>query len=141
MGSVLVAVSVQPRTHAPYPLKSSKSSQLLQALSCQDPPNQLRSDLFIGSRDTERHLAALKAAGVTHVLQCGVELLPSHPQHFTYQHLACSDTETQDIVSLFQQAFEFINEGRKKGRCNSPVPKVTAADVGQPAIVQIVLAG
>lgn len=117
MGSVLVAVSVEPTQRLPSALSRksrNKSQQQLQA-SCLDPPSQLRSNLFIGSRETEQSLAALQAAGVTHILQAGVELGPSHPQQFCYQQLVCSDTDTQDIVSLFQQAFEFIDEGRQQG--------------------------
>lgn len=66
-------------------------------------------------------LAALQAAGVTAVLQAGVELVPSHPELFQYEQLACSDTETHDMVSHFQKAFAFIDEGRKQGRVSREV--------------------
>lgn len=114
MGSVLVAVSVEPSTHVRIALKTSKSRQQL-AAACLDHPCQVRGNLYIGSKETEQNSAALEAAGITHVLQAGVELAPSHPGHFQYQQLVCSDTETQDIVSLFHDAFEFIDAGRKQG--------------------------
>jgi hypothetical protein len=115
MGSVVVAVSIEPSTHVRIALKTSKSRQQL-AAACLDQPCQLRGNLYIGSKDAEQNIAALEAAGITHVLQAGVELAPSHPTgHFQYQQLVCSDTETQDIVSLFRDAFEFIDAGRKRG--------------------------
>lgn len=117
MSLVLVAHSVQPTSHVPAPLRT-KSRQQLQQLDagCSAPLSKLRNNLYIGSRDVEQDLAALQAAGVTHILQAGVELAPSHPGQFAYEHLTCSDTETQDIISLFQTAFRFIDEGGKQGR-------------------------
>lgn len=114
MGSVLVAVSVEPSARVFPALRSSKSRQQL-AAACPDSPCQLRSNLFIGSKETEQNPASLLAAGITHVLQAGVELTPSWSGHFQYQQLVCSDTETQDIVSLFQEAFDFIDAGREQG--------------------------
>lgn len=84
---------------------------------CIDPPGKIRSNLYIGSKETEASLAALQAAGITHILQAGGELRPSHPQHYTYLHLSVSDEEDEDLVAAFKEAFEFIEEGRKKGAC------------------------
>lgn len=96
-------------------LAKSRSKQQLFVLTCEpsDPPNQLRPGLFIGSQLTEQDLAALQAAGVTAVLQVGVELVAHHRGQLSYLQLQCSDSDTQDMVGLFSQAFEFINEGRK----------------------------
>ncbi|WIA16668.1 hypothetical protein OEZ85_013331 [Tetradesmus obliquus] len=82
---------------------------------CSDPPCKLRAGLFIGSRETEASLAELRAAGITHVLQAGAELAPSHPAHFTYKKLSVSDQEDEDLVAVFQEAFDFIDEGRMSG--------------------------
>lgn len=84
--------------------------------ACIDPPSKVISGVFIGSRDSESSLAALQQAGVTHVLQCGVELKPSHEGLFVYKQLAVSDTETEDIVGVFREAFDFIDKARKTGR-------------------------
>jgi hypothetical protein len=82
---------------------------------CNDPPCKVRAGLFIGSRETETSLAALRAAGITHVLQAGAELAPSHPAQFTYKKLSVSDEEDEDLVAVFKEAFDFIDEGRKSG--------------------------
>lgn len=134
MGAVLVAVSVEPPEHVPGLLRSSQSRQKLAGTTAaeqsesaqQDPPCQLRSNLFIGSADTEAALyRAAAGSSISHILQVGVELQPTHPQQFRYAQLACSDTETQDIVGLFSQAFQFIDEGRNNGGelvlCTPPV--------------------
>lgn len=91
------------------------------AAACIDPPGKIRSTLFIGSRETEACLAALQAAGITHVLQAGGELRPSHPDRLVYCHLSVSDEEDEDLVAAFRQAFEFIDEGRKRGGCSCGV--------------------
>lgn len=122
MGAVLIAVSVEPPEHVPGLLRFPKSRRKLSCTTAeqesapQDPPCQLRSNLFIGSADTEAALSrAAAGSSISHILQVGVELQPTHPQQFRYAQLACSDTETQDIVGLFSQAFQFIDEGRNNG--------------------------
>eukprot|EP00878_Enallax_costatus_P005674 GHUV01005950.1.p1 GENE.GHUV01005950.1~~GHUV01005950.1.p1 ORF type:complete len:125 (+),score=29.14 GHUV01005950.1:220-594(+) len=85
-------------------------------IACIDPPSQVAPGLFIGSKEAESSLAALLSAGVTHILQCGVELMPTHKGHFVYKQLAVSDKEDEDIVGAFSAAFDFINEAKKSGR-------------------------
>lgn len=41
--------------------------------------------------------------------------MPSHPQEFTYKHLSVGDEEDEDLVAVFKEAFDFIDEGRKSG--------------------------
>ena len=95
----------------PAPPKQGTSSEQ----PCLDPPGRIRANLFIGSRETENCLAALQAAGITHILQAGGELVPSFPDNFAYKHLSVSDEEDEDLVEAFKEAFAFIDEGRKKG--------------------------
>ncbi|KAF6263441.1 protein-tyrosine phosphatase-like protein [Scenedesmus sp. NREL 46B-D3] len=82
---------------------------------CNDPPCKLRAGLFIGSIESEASLAALQAAGITHILQAGAELAPSHPEQFIYKRLSVSDEEDEDLVAVLKEASEFIDEGRKSG--------------------------
>lgn len=58
---------------------------------CLDPPGKIRNHLFIGSRETECCLAALKENGITHILQAGGELRPSFPDQFVYKHLSVGE--------------------------------------------------
>lgn len=89
--------------------------------SCSDPPSQILPGLFIGSKEAETSLAALRDAGVTSILQCGVELTPTHKGHFVYKQLAVSDQEDEDIVGTFGAAFDFINEAKKSGTLQAAV--------------------
>lgn len=98
---------------APPPSSVGASEQPAQA--CIDPPGRIRSNLYIGSKETEASFSALQAAGITHILQAGGELRPSHPEQFVYKHLSVSDEEDEDLVAAFKEAFAFIDEGRKKG--------------------------
>lgn len=47
--------------------------------------------------------------------QVGVELEPSHPQHFSYLQLPVYDMPEQDIVAFFPAAFKFIDAGMQGG--------------------------
>lgn len=47
--------------------------------------------------------------------QVGIELQPSHPQHFKYLQLPIADWPEQDIVSSFPAAFDFIDAGMDGG--------------------------
>ncbi len=82
---------------------------------CLDPPGKIRTHLYIGSRETEGCLLALQQAGITHILQAGGELRPTHPHKFTYKHLSVGDEEDEDMVAVFRDAFAFIDDGRKSG--------------------------
>jgi hypothetical protein len=90
-----------------------------EAERCLDPPGKIRRHLYIGSRETESCLSALQAAGITHILQAGGELQPSFPEQFTYKKLSVSDEEDEDLVAVFKEAFDFIDEGRKSGEQHS----------------------
>lgn len=83
--------------------------------SSTDAPCCVSFCLWIGSRETEACLPALQRAGITHILQAGGELRPSHPGRFRYKHLSLGDDEEEDLVSVFDDAFTFIDEGRKAG--------------------------
>jgi hypothetical protein len=48
-------------------------------------------------------------------VQVGVELQPSHPQHFSYLQLPVYDMPEQDIVAFFPAAFKFIDAGTNAG--------------------------
>lgn len=101
---------------------------------CYDPVAQVMSGLLIGSKESESCLAGLRAAGVTHILQCGVELMPSHKDHFVYKQLKICDKEYEDVVGVFSEAFEFINEARKTGtvlvHCAQGISRSAAVVIG-----------
>lgn len=80
----------------------------------------VRPGLLLSSASAERDATLLKSTGVTHVLQCGVGLVPSHPQEqgqFTYLSLPLLDVVEQDLISCFPDAFAFIEGAFSAGAC------------------------
>lgn len=102
--------------------------------ACIDPLTEVIPGVFIGSKDSESSLSALLKAGVTHILQCGVELKPSHGGRFVYKQLSVCDKEVEDIVSVFREAFEFIDVARETGKvlvhCAQGVSRSAAVLIG-----------
>lgn len=82
-----------------------------------DPPCNIMPNLYLGSYNTERNQDYLESHGITHVLQAGAELTPTHKasKDLTYHHLPLSDDETQDLLSYLPESFAFINEGIRSG--------------------------
>lgn len=78
-------------------------------------PQMVRPHLYISSMRTELYRELLESNGITHILQVGIELQPSHPQHFQYLQLPIADWPEQDIVSSFPAAFDFIDAGMDGG--------------------------
>eukprot|EP00873_Tetraselmis_striata_P004571 jgi/Tetstr1/424835/TSEL_015338.t1 len=70
----------------------------------------IRQGLFLGSMQAEANLEAMRAKGVTHVLQVGEGLTPSHPELFTYKGIYVDDDEREDLVAHFPKCFSFIEE-------------------------------
>lgn len=83
---------------------------------CSDLPCKLRDGLYIGSKDTEAYLHVLTAFDITHVLQVGGELGPTHVGLLAYHKLVVSDHDAEDLISSFGPAFQFIDQGRARGR-------------------------
>jgi len=99
----LVATTVDIE-HEPVPLEEDER--------CIDPPCMVRKGLYISGVEAEHCKGLLKDRGITHILQVGSELRPSHPEHFVYKRLQVSDEEQEDLVGSFKEAFEFIDEAR-----------------------------
>lgn len=77
LGASLAADSFHSQTAAAT--KAAGVAAAGEPAICLDPPGKIRSNLYIGSKESEGSLAALQAAGITHILQAGGELVPSFP--------------------------------------------------------------
>ncbi|KAF8069586.1 VH-PTP13 [Scenedesmus sp. PABB004] len=78
-------------------------------------PDRVRERLFLGAQASEACAGVLDGLGITHVLQVGVELAPSHPGRYAYLSLPVYDVVEQDLVSLFPAAFSFIDAALASG--------------------------
>ncbi|KAI8476284.1 MAG: protein-tyrosine phosphatase-like protein [Monoraphidium minutum] len=107
---------------------------------CSCVPRGLKPDLvveglYLSSCATEECLDALQQSGITHILQAGAGLWPTHPGRFTYLSLPLYDKASADLVSCLPEALAFIDGalnagGRVLVHCQAGVsrsPSVVAA--------------
>ncbi|EFJ53266.1 hypothetical protein VOLCADRAFT_46734, partial [Volvox carteri f. nagariensis] len=92
------------------------------------------SNLYLSSCHLEAQKDVLHRKGVTHVLQVGKELSPTHPAAFTYKHVPVYDLEEEDLVKYFPECFAFINSGRETGavlvHCAAGVSRSASVVIG-----------
>lgn len=79
-----------------------------------DTPMKIQQGLFIGSVFSEQNLPALRQLGITHVLQVGEGLTPSHTEEFQYLQIHIQDFPHEDLVVHFPQCFQFMDEAISK---------------------------
>mmetsp|Transcript_5654 Transcript_5654/g.15833 ORF Transcript_5654/g.15833 Transcript_5654/m.15833 type:complete len:245 (+) Transcript_5654:1180-1914(+) len=77
-----------------------------------DQLHTIRTGLFLGSMNAEANLDALRAKGVTHILQVGEGLRQSHPGKFMYKQIYVDDDEREDLVAHFPNCFDFIEDAQ-----------------------------
>ncbi|TYZ62318.1 hypothetical protein PybrP1_009482 [[Pythium] brassicae (nom. inval.)] len=72
--------------------------------------------LFVGGAAAAKNRAALRAAGVTHVINCAANVAPDFfPDDFVYYNLRLRDHSSQDIARHFYTVFDFIETARRRG--------------------------
>ncbi|KAG7382017.1 hypothetical protein PHYPSEUDO_005378 [Phytophthora pseudosyringae] len=71
--------------------------------------------LFIGSYGAASNFAALKKAGITHVLCVSPSLSLKFPQEFTYLQLPVADLSSVSISEFFDEAFRFMDSALSSG--------------------------
>lgn len=101
---------IAPRQPHSYHSSSGRSNSAIDQLS------KIGTGLFLASAAIERNAKEqLKAQGITHVLQVGVELSPNHPDDFTYMRVDILDSEDQDLVKVLPACLEFVQRGKDAG--------------------------
>lgn len=72
--------------------------------------------LFLGSLDDVYASKKLKEKGVTHILTIETRPIPREfAQGFTTKFVHAFDMDNQDLLSHFDECFEFIKQGRESG--------------------------
>ncbi|CAL1713354.1 unnamed protein product [Somion occarium] len=76
--------------------------------------------LYLGPLQVSKSLETLQSYGVTHILcirdaQEAFSVRPRFPDHFQYMTLDVRDNEDQNLIKLFPQAKEFIDQARLAG--------------------------
>ncbi|WIA10001.1 hypothetical protein OEZ85_010213 [Tetradesmus obliquus] len=98
-------------------------------------PDRIKQQLFLSSLRSEACSGVLDAHGITHILQVGSELRPSHPSKYTYLSLPVYDMVEQDIIACFPAAFEFIDRAIASGgvvlvHCQAGVSRSASIVIG-----------
>jgi len=87
-----------------------------------------------GSQDVAADLKILQSYGVTHVLNLATGVENFYPEQFTYLHMDVLDLIDEPILKRFDNAFRFIDEGRKGGcvfiHCNAGVSRAATFTIG-----------
>ncbi|GIM04011.1 hypothetical protein Vretimale_8649 [Volvox reticuliferus] len=78
-------------------------------------PQLVIPGLLISSFQFETIELQLREQGVTHILQVGIELRPSHTGKFQYLHVPIQDLEGVDLVEHLPRMFEFMDSAIAKG--------------------------
>jgi dual specificity MAP kinase phosphatase len=72
--------------------------------------------IFVGSAQDAKNLVALKAAGITHILNVADNVKNHHPTEFVYENLQVKDRNDDEGVSrVFQRAREFVEISHQSG--------------------------
>jgi len=74
--------------------------------------------LFQGSIGAAYNKASLMEHGITHILTCASNISPRFPNIFKYKILDLLDSPTQNIVSSFNEAHEFIENALSESNQN-----------------------
>eukprot|EP00210_Caulerpa_lentillifera_P001885 g1813.t2 len=82
-----------------------------------DTASCVRDRLFIGSFLAEQNKDDLVKNRITHILQIGENLSRSHEAEFVYKTLTISDTTRTNILRVFRESIEFIDECLSSGGC------------------------
>ncbi len=90
---------------------------------------QITDDIFLGTGDDARDMAALQEAGITHIVNCAEELPCYFPAGFTCLPLYLSDPDAYFSMRIAALG-EFIDAARETGNtlihCNGGVSRSPA---------------
>jgi hypothetical protein len=70
--------------------------------------------LYLGNREAARDLRRLRQAGITHIVNCAVELPNYHEGQFVYLPLGLSDPDPE-LNTYLPSVFSFIDDARRAG--------------------------
>jgi protein-tyrosine phosphatase len=75
---------------------------------------RILQNLYLGDRRDAHDFDLMKHMGITHILNCALELPCWYPREFTYKHLELTDPDPEFHGTI--EAFcAFIRRGRKPG--------------------------
>ncbi|CAG9331078.1 MKP2_13 [Blepharisma stoltei] len=89
---------------------------LLKYYRTDNQPVKILENLYLGSIGASVFKQNLQNIGITHILIVAGQLSPVFPNDFIYKKLKIFDLPGSNIFSAFDEAFQFIDEGRAHGK-------------------------
>lgn len=78
--------------------------------------DEVIDNLYIGSKSAVKNADTLKAKGITHIVTVSDHPLPLVvSQEFKYKYIHGLDLEFTDLLTMFDECYQFIDEGRLQG--------------------------
>eukprot|EP00871_Galdieria_phlegrea_P005249 jgi/Galph1/5725/GphlegSOOS_G4304.1 len=101
-----------PRKKCYHYFNCELSTTLFQETS----PSRILPFLYLGNDRNASDKDVLDSLQITHILIVGEELAPHFPEHYCYKQLMIKDLETQVLYPFLEEAIEFIESGRVRGK-------------------------
>ena len=72
-------------------------------------------NLWLGTWETEYSAEQLKKLNISHIIGCGAELEPTHPNHFKYHMIRLLDQDTYPLIYFQDDAYNFLQKSINEG--------------------------
>ncbi|CAF1328022.1 unnamed protein product [Rotaria magnacalcarata] len=74
------------------------------------PMTHIIDGLFIGSESNARNLEELSSTQIRHIVNVTSHVPAYHSDQFNYYHISADDTQKQNLLNHFDQAYKFIHK-------------------------------
>ncbi|CAM2713566.1 unnamed protein product [Rotaria socialis] len=74
------------------------------------PMTHIIDGLFIGSEANAKNLEELSSTQIRHIVNVTSHVPAYHPDQFNYYHISADDTQKQNLLNHFDQAYQFIHK-------------------------------
>ena len=77
--------------------------------------SKVAEGLYIGSAENASDIKWLSRNGITHIVNCALELPDYFPKRFNYLSLNLDDTPSQNLNDAFEKSYRFIHSAITNG--------------------------
>lgn len=74
------------------------------------PMTEILHGIYIGSESNARNLEELSSEHIRHIVNVTSHVPLYHSEHFQYHHIPADDTQKQNLLDYFDQAYSFISQ-------------------------------
>ena len=100
---------------SPTPNPTPATTPVLSKLDLDNyPMTEIFNGLFIGSESNARNLEELSSEHIRHIVNVTSHVPFYHSDQFQYYHIPADDTQKQNLLEYFDQAYTFISQAIEK---------------------------